>query len=128
MLYITGLQSRITPESETSSAHEEITCAKVLRKNFSYLYQHLDTSHILQHLLDGGIITEDVRKQVQSYVSKYTQNVVLVRSLIGSKISSDRAMNILIAASEQEHIGQKLTEGKIYSYTYYILQSILTFP
>ena len=120
----TGLQATTTPESETSAAHEIITGAIVLRKNWSYLYQHLDASHILQPLLDGGIITEDVRKQVQSYVPKYAQNVVIVGSLFEGNVAG-RALNILIAATGQEHIGQKLTEGKVLMWTY-ILQSALT--
>ena len=113
--YNTGLQSRTTPESETSAADEIITCAMVLRKNLSYLYQHLDTSHILQPLLDSAVITEDVRKQVQSYVPKYAQNMVLVRSLFGMEAIA-RALNIVIAATGPEHIGQKLTEGKVRMY------------
>ena len=120
--YNTGLQARTTPESETSAADERIACAMVLRKNWSYLYQHLDTSHILQPLLDSGIITEDVRKQVQSYVPKYAQNVVLMRSLFDISISIDREINILIAVTGQKHIGQKLTEGKVCMYIYYTLK------
>ena len=121
----TGLQARTTPESETSAADEKIACAMVLRKNWSYLYQHLDTSHILQPLLDSGIVTEDVRKQVQSYVPKYAQNIVLVENLIDMK-GTGRVLNILIAATGQEHIGQKLTEGTVLMWIYYILQNALT--
>ena len=111
LLICPGVQPITTPESETSAAHEMITCALVLRKNWSYLYEHLDSNHILQPLLDGGIITEDVRKQVRSYASKYAQNIVLVKSLFGRKVIT-RALNILIAATAEEHIGQKLTGGK----------------
>ena len=120
----TGLQARTTPESETSAAHETLTGAIVLLKNLSYLYQHLDTSHILQPLLDSGIVTEVVRKQMQSYVPKYAQNVVLVRSLFYTK-PTDRVLNMLLAATGQEHIRQKLTEGKVLMWTY-VLQSALT--
>ena len=116
MLINTGVQAIAAPDSETSAACEIITCAIVLRKNLNYLYKHLDTSHILHPLLDGGIITEDVRKEVQSYVPKYAQNVVLVRSLFYEKVTA-RALKILIAETGEKHIGQKLTEGKYITYS-----------
>ena len=111
MLICPGVRAIAAPDSEASAAYEIITCAIVLRKNWSYLYQHLDTSHILQPLLDNGIITEDVRKQVQSYVPKCAQNVVLVKNFFHNKAIT-RALNILIAAIGEKHIAQKLTEGK----------------
>ena len=97
------------------------------------MYQHLDTSHILQPLLDSGIVTEDVRKQVQSYVPKYAQNIVLVRNLFHTKPTervlflvrslfctkpTDRVLHMLLAETGQEHIRQKLTEGEVLMWTY----------
>ncbi len=112
MFICPGVQAIATPDSEASAAYEIITCALVLRNNWSYLYKHLDTSLILQPLLNGGIITEDLRKQVQSYVQKCAQNVVLMKSFLRNRVAA-RALNILIASTGEKHIGQKLTEGKL---------------
>ena len=90
--------------------------ARVLRNNYSYLYQHLETNPILQHLLDKDIITENTKNQVQSYSQKYPQNIVLVKALFSFECPDDVAVkfaDILIATTGQEHIGQKLAQGKL---------------
>ena len=97
--------------------HLQMLSGKVIRLNYSYLYQHLVFSPILQQLmLDKCILSEAMAKKVELYREKYAQNAIIISALFKWECPPGGLLKLadtLAVTVEQEHIGQKLTKGKL---------------
>ena len=91
--------------------------AKVIRLNYSYLYQHLVSGPILQQLmLDKCILSEATARKVELYREKNAQNAIIIDALLTWECPPGGLLKLadtLAVTVGQEHIGQKLTKGKL---------------
>ena len=99
---------------------QDILSARVIRMNYSYLYQHLVSSHSLQQLLqDKCVISVATTKKVDLYRGKYAHNAIIIGALLTWECPPGGLLKLadtLAVTIGQEHIGQKLTEGKLSHY------------
>ena len=99
---------------------QRMLCSRVIRLNYSYLYQHLIPGPISQQLLlDKCIISEATAKKMESYHQKYAQNAIIIEALLTWKCPPGGLLKLadtLAVTIGQKHIGKKLTEGKLVHY------------
>ena len=100
---------------ELSVADQCMLSARVVRQNFTFLYQHLAVADMLPTLVENGIITEAKRKEVESYTQKYAKNIVVTDALFASECPPDvlmRLTDVLTMTPSQEQVARKLRDGK----------------
>ena len=100
---------------ELSVADQCMLSARVVRQNFTFLYQHLAVADILPTLVENGIITEAKRKEVESYTQKYAKNIVVTDALFASECPPGvlmRLTDVLAMTPGQELVARKLRDGK----------------
>ena len=102
--------------------------ARVVRQNFTFLYQHLAVANILPVVVENGIITEAKRKEVESYTQKCAQSIVVIGALILFECPPDglvRLTDVLAMTPGQELVARKLLDGRnIISYVGSCITSI----
>ena len=89
--------------------------ARVVRQNFTFLYQHLAVANILPVVVENGIITEAKRKEVESYTQKYAQSIVVIGALFLWECPPDglvRLTDVLAMTTGQEQVARKLLDGR----------------
>ena len=89
--------------------------ARVVRQNFTFLYQHLAVANILPVVVENGIITEAKRKEVESYTQKYAQSIVVIGALFLCECPLDglvRLTDVLAMTTGQEQVARKLLDGE----------------
>ena len=100
---------------ELSAADQAMFRGRVLRENFTFLYQHLAVADILPVVVENGIITEAKRKEVESYTQKYAQSIVVIGALLLFESPPDvlvRLTDVLAMTPGQEQVARKLRDGR----------------
>ena len=71
----------------TLPRHEQIMRAvRVIRTNYSLLWQHLDAGKVLPKLVDKSVISEAKKKDVESYQQSCGQNAVIINAVFSANI------------------------------------------
>ena len=66
--FLTLSSPSLYTDPATLPRHEQkIRAARVIRTNYSLLWQHLDASKVLPKLVDKSVISETKKKEVESY-------------------------------------------------------------
>ena len=97
-----------------SAADQIMFSARVVRQNFTLLYQHLAVADILPNLVDRRIISEAKRKEVESYTQKYAQSIVVICALFKWDCLPNvlvRLTDVLAMTPGQEQVARKLLDG-----------------
>ena len=87
--------------------------ARVLRTNYSLLWYHLSASKVLPQLLDKSILSESLKKEVESYQQRCGQNAAVINELF-TEHSPEGLLVIcdtLQTTPAQEHIAQHILRG-----------------
>ena len=84
--------------------------ARVMRTNYSFLWQYLEPSRLLPRLVDKLLLTEAKKKEAESYTQKFAQNAVIIDQLFGSGCPPLKLCDTLDVTG-QEHITRKLLQG-----------------
>ena len=99
-----------------SDAEQKKLGAKVVRLNFSELYQHLNVASLLEQLVDEGLITPAKRKEVDAYSGKvYAQNTAAVRAIFSSSPPPTfflQLCDILEASTQHSRFATKLQSSE----------------
>ena len=93
---------------------------RVIRTNYSLLWQHLVASKVLPKLEDKSVISEAKKKEVESYQQNLGQSAVIINALFTASIkhSSEGLLTIcdtLLTTPGKEHIAQHILRGKVHS-------------
>ena len=107
-----------TPDhtEELSVADQCMLEAKVVRQNFTFIYQHLAVADTVQTLVQKGVITEAKGKEVEAYSQKYAQSIVVIDALLSFECPPDglvRLTDVLAMTPGQEQVARKLLDGRI---------------
>ena len=89
--------------------------ARVVRYNFTLLYQHLAVAGIFAALVEKGIISEAKRKEVETYSQKYARNIVIMNALFLNECPPDglvKLSDVLAMNPGQEQVARKLLDGR----------------
>ena len=78
--------------------------------NYSFLWQHLEPSRLLPILVDKLFMTEEGKKEAESYAQKFAQNAVIIHQLCKSHCPPLKLCDTLDVTG-QEHIARKLLQG-----------------
>ena len=106
-----------TPDhtEELSVADQIMLRGRVLRENFTFLYEHLAVADVLQALIQKGVISESKRKEVETYSQKYAQSIVIIGALLSFECPPDglvRLTDVLAMTPGQEQVARKLLDGR----------------
>ena len=91
---------------------------RVIRTNYSLLWQHLDASKVLPKLVDKSVISEAKKKEVESYHQSRGQSAVIIDTLFFGEHAPEGLLTIcdvLQTSPEKEHIAQHILRGTIQS-------------
>ena len=91
---------------------------RVVRTNYSLLWQHLDASKVLPKLVDKSVISEAKKKEVESYHQNLGQNALIINALFTASHSLEGLLTIcdmLKITPGKEHIAQQILRGKVLS-------------
>ena len=86
---------------------------RVLRTSYSLLWYHLNANKVLPQLLDKSVLSESLKKKVESYQQRYAQNAAVINELFAEH-SPEGLMAIcdtLQTTPAQEHIAQHILRG-----------------
>ena len=92
--------------------------AGVIRTNYSLLWQHLDASKVLPKLVDKSLISEAMKKEVESYQQSHGQSAVIIDGLFFVERTPEWLLTIcdtLQTTPGKEHIAQHILRGTIQS-------------
>ena len=99
----------------TLPRHEQIMRARrVIRTNYSLLWQHLDASKVLPKLLGKSVFSEEKKKEVESYQQSCGQSAVIINALFFVERTPEGLLTIcdtLQTTSGKEHIAQHILRG-----------------
>ena len=115
---------------ELSVADHHMLRFRVVRENFTFLYQHLAVADILPVVVENGVITEAKRKEAETYSQKYARNIVIMNALFLFECPPDglvRLTDVLAMTPGQEQVARKLRDGKnIISFSSLMLVVVLS--
>ena len=99
---------------------------RVIRTNYSLLWQHLDASKVLPKLVDKSVISEAKKKEVESYQQNHGQNALIINALFTASIkhAPEGLLTIcdtLLTTPGKKHIAQHILRGTIQSVFRFIL-------
>ena len=83
---------------------------KVMRTNYSFLWQYLEPSRLLPILVDKLLMTERAKKEAESYTQKFAQNAVIIYQLFACGCPPLKLCDTLDVTG-QGHIARKLLQG-----------------
>ena len=92
--------------------------ARVIRTNYSLLWQHLDASKVLPKLVDKSVISEAKKKEVESYHQNLGQSALIINALFTVEHAPEGLLTIcdvLQTTTGKEHIAQHILRGTIQS-------------
>jgi len=99
----------------TLSRHEQVMRAsRVLRTNYGLLWYYLNASKVLSQLLDKSILSESMKKKVESYQQRCGQNAAVINELF-TEHSPEGLLAIcdaLQTTRAQEHIAQHILRAE----------------
>jgi len=87
--------------------------SRVLRTNYGLLWYYLNASKVLSQLLDKSILSESMKKKVESYQQRCGQNAAVINELF-TEHSPEGLLAIcdaLQTTRAQEHIAQHILRG-----------------
>ena len=84
--------------------------ARVMRTNYSFLWQYLEPNQLLPILVDKLLMTETAKKEAESYRQKFAQSSVIINQLFRSGCPPLKLCDTLDVTG-QEHIARKLLQG-----------------
>ena len=86
--------------------------ARVMRTNYSILWQYLEPSRLLPILVDKLLMTETKKKEAESYTQKFAQNAVIIDQLFASQ-SGCPPLKLCdtLDVTGQGYIARKLLQG-----------------
>ena len=84
--------------------------ARVMRTNYSFLWQYLEPSQLLPKLVDKLLMTETRKKEAELYKQKFAQNAMIIYQLFASHCPPLKLCDTLDVTG-QEHIARKLLQG-----------------
>ena len=96
---------------------QQMRAARVIRTNYSLLWQHLDASKVLPKLVDKSVISEAKKKEVESYHQNLGQNALIINALF-TEHAPEGLLTIcdtLLTTPGKEHIAQHILRGTIQS-------------
>ena len=88
---------------------------RVIRTNYSLLWQHLDASKVLPKLVDKSVISEAKKKEVESYHQNYGQNALIIKAVERVPEGLLTICNVLQTTPGKEHTAQHILRGTIQS-------------
>ena len=97
---------------------QDMKALRVIRTNYSLLWQHLDASKVLPKLVDKSVISEAEKRKVESYQQSCGQNAVIINALFTVEYVLEGLMTIcdvLQTTPGKEHIAQHILRGTIQS-------------
>ena len=97
---------------------QQIRASRVIRTNYSLLWQHLDASKVLPKLVDKSVFSEEKKKEVESYQQSCGQSAVIINALFFVERTPEGLLTIcdtLQTTPEKEHIAQHILRGTIQS-------------
>ena len=84
---------------------------RVIRTNYSLLWQHLDASKVLPKLTNKSVISEAKKKEVESYQQSRCQNALIINALFTVECIPEGLLTIcdtLLTTPGKEHIAQHI--------------------
>ena len=115
--FLTLSSPSLYTDPATLPRHEQrMRAARVIRTNYSLLWQHLDASNVLPKLVDKSVISETKKKEMESYQQSHGQNAVIIDALFAVERTPEGLLTIcdtLQTTSEEEHIAQHVLRGII---------------
>ena len=109
MFISSDLDERENPE-DIPEYELAMKSARVMRTNYSFLWQYLEPSRLLPILVDKTLMTETARKEAESYTQKFAQNAVVIFQLFVSGCPPLKLCDTLDVTG-QGHIARKLLQG-----------------
>ena len=93
---------------------------RVIRTNYSLLWQHIDAGIVLPKLVDKSVISEAKKKDVESYQQSCGQNAVIINAVFSANIKfvPDGLLTIcemLQTSPGKKNIAQHILRGTIQS-------------
>ena len=92
--------------------------SRVIRTNYSLLWQHLDASKVLPKLVDKSVISEAKKKEVESYHQSCGQSAVIINALFTVEHIPEGLLtvcDVLQTTTGKERIAQHILRGTIQS-------------
>ena len=117
--FLTLSSPSLYTDPATLPRHEQVMRAvRVIRTNYSLLWQDLDASKVLPKLVDKSVISEAKKKEVESYQQNHGQNAVVIDALFFVECAPEGLLTIcdvLQTTPGKEHIAQHILRGTIQS-------------
>lgn len=101
------------PDSMSDFRREQLQ-TRVLYRNFSVLYLHLDCPSVLPNLLHNEIIDPEKAEKLRSFSQKCAQNVLLIRAFFDTSMASQLVLKFceaLSTTSGQDALAKMLLAG-----------------
>ena len=99
----------------TLPPYEQIMRARrVIRTNYSLLWQHLDANKVLPKLVDKSVFSEAKKKEVESYQQSCGQSAVIINALSFVERTPEGLLTIcdtLQTTPGKEYIAQHILRG-----------------
>ena len=100
-------------------AKQRMSKARVLRLNFSEVYQYLNAESILHEMVGRKLITSQQKEYAESCNSKYAQNISAAVALLDGRVPPTvlyDMCDILEATDspEQSKLAMKLRSGRVF--------------
>ena len=86
--------------------------ARIMRTNYSFLWQYLEPTQLLPILVDKLLMTEKAKEKAESYKQKFAQNSVIINQLFHSDCPPLKLCDTLDVTG-QGHIARKLLQGRV---------------
>ena len=117
--FLTLSSPSLYTDPATLPRHEQVMGAvRVIRTNYSLLWQDLDASKVLPKLVDKSVISEAEKRKVESYQQSCGQNAVIINALFSVEYAPEGLLTIcdvLQTTPGKEHIAQHILRGAIQS-------------
>ena len=130
LLFVTSALSFPTRHTDpgTLPQHEQrIKASRVIRTNYSLLWQHLDASNVLPKLMEKSIISESQKKEVKSYQQSHGQSAVIIDALFCRAHMQEALVTIcdtLQTIPGKEPLGQHILRGTVHSAFWWVQSNI----
>ena len=109
--------SSLPPHTDPAThPQQDMKVLRVIRTNYSLLWQHLDASKVLPKLVDKFVISEAKKKEVESYQQNHGQNAVIIDALFFVECAPEGLLttcDMLQTTPGKEHIAQHILQGTI---------------
>ena len=117
--FLTLSSPSLYTDPATLPRHEQdMKALRVIRTNYSLLWQHLDASKVLPKLVDKSVISEAEKRKVESYQQSHGQNTLIINALFTVKCTPEGLLTIcdvLQTTPGKEHIAQHILRGTVQS-------------